>query len=112
MHTMELIRLSKEEKRILRRINDGLLNEQDKRTCAHVVDALARKQLVSAKINYDEVEDVRMTLYGSLYFSENPDLRNPVDRQKVTAWAAIVAAIASIVGLFVGCSVCSLIVSA
>lgn len=49
--------------------------------------------------------DARITPFGREYLAMNPSLRNPVDwRWVITTAIATVAALASIVALFVSCS--------
>lgn len=104
---MGRIRLTKNEKKVLRLIADGLT------TCpnyaeienAYAVCVLEYFGLVCAA--YDEggdIVDVRMTAKGFAYMYSNPRLLNPVNWQRVTAIAVCVT-IAAVVALFVSCGI-------
>lgn len=67
--------------------------------------SLQSKGLVEVRFEGQELRRVRLSLFGAFYFRSNPKLKNPVDWQRVTAWAAIVAAITGIIGLFVVCAI-------
>ncbi len=48
-------------------------------------------------------EDVRLTNAGMSYVRNNPKLYNPIDWSMVAAVSVIIAAVAAIAALFVGC---------
>ena len=102
---MERIRLTEEGRQALRGIRGGTLRDDELRAWADVVASLQSKGLVEARFEGQELRRVRLSLFGAFYFRSNPRLKNPVDWQRVTAWAAIVAAITGILGLFVGCAI-------
>lgn len=105
---MERIRLSKDEKKVLRMVACGLgvcPSEYPSHTFNASVRSLDKKGLVKGA--YEEggnVADARMTQYGRQYIAENPDLRNPVNWNLISAVAAVIAAIAGVLALFVACS--------
>lgn len=101
---MERIRLIEEERQALRGIRSGTMQDDELRALADVVASLQSKGLVEARFEGQELRRVRLSLFGAFYFRSNPKLRNPIDWQRITAWAAIVAAVAGVFGLFVGCS--------
>lgn len=73
---MERIRLSKNEKAILKALRDGT-KLPDK--CLIAVRLLEDKELVkSARIEGGGFETLRLTPYGRYYISQNPKLRNPL----------------------------------
>lgn len=103
---MERIRLSKEEKQVLR-----LAATKGKRPStfpAHIYNAaarsLARKGLVNAKFyTTGDVCAMRLTDEGRQYMCEYPSLANPIPCKAVSAITAILALIVSIIALFVSC---------
>lgn len=105
---MERIRLSNNEKIVLRLVSSG-------RDCpdsfpsyvfAGYVRSLERKGLAQgAYVEGGGVEAARLTPDGRLYLAENPKLRNPIDwRWIITTVIAVVAAGAAIAALFISCS--------
>lgn len=105
---MERIRLSKEEKQVLRLLRDVACcpDTYPLHIFAACVDSLERKGL--AKGAWDsghKLVDARITAIGNTYLSLNPSLRNPVDwKWVITTVIAIVAAVAGVAALFVACS--------
>lgn len=105
---MERIKLSKSEKTVLRFVANSI------ECCPadyprHVYNGAARllceKGLVKvAFVEGGDVEDARLTPYGRRYLAEYPDLRNPVEWSVIATIASIIAAITSIIALFVACS--------
>lgn len=106
---MERIRLTKQEKTVLRLLASGC-NECPDAYPRHIfvscIRSLEQKGLAKgAWQEGGEMEDARLTPFGREYLAENPSLRNPVDwRWVITTAIATVAALASIVALFVSCS--------
>lgn len=106
---MEQIGLTKQEKTVLRLLASGC-NECPDAYPRHIfvscVRSLEHKGLAKgAWQEGGEMEDARITPFGREYLAENPSLRNPVDwRWVITTAIATVAALASIVALFVSCS--------
>ena len=104
---MERIRLSTEEKQVLRWValsRDGLPPGFDTDMFLDAVVTLTEKRLLKSIINYDDVIDAELTPKGRVYLSRNPHLWNPVNWTMVAAIAACVAAIAGIAALFISCS--------
>ncbi len=102
---MERIRLTEEEKQALRGIKDGTLQDETLMAWTDVVASLQDKRLVEARWEGQELRRVRISLLGAFYFRSNPKLKNPIDWQRVTAWAAIIGAVTGIIGLFMGCAI-------
>lgn len=103
---MERIRLSTEEKQVLRELRRG--NTDVPHGMCHyayfdAVVSLTEKRLIVSQINYDEVLDTRLTPKGYAYMNGNPWLLNPVNWTMVAAIAACVAAVAATLALFVSC---------
>ena len=104
---MERIRLSKEEKQVLRLLSNGMgcPGTYPAHIFATCVESLERKGL--AKVAWTEghkIVDAHLTDSGNTYLSLNPSLRNPVDwKWVITTSIAIVAAVAGIAALFVAC---------
>lgn len=106
---MERVRLTKEEKRVLRwlqRNNGGKLKQIEKLAFAPAVRSLEQKGLVRGFCS-EEVGfvDAALTESGETYIFFNPRLQNPINRNKVTAIAACISALAAVLGLLVACSV-------
>lgn len=104
---MERIRLSENEKSILRELrrgNDNVPVGMDNFSYFDAVVSLSEKGLLRSKTNYDEVLDVQLTPKGYAYMVSNPHLLNPVDWSKVAAVAAIITAVATTLALFVACT--------
>lgn len=104
---MERIRLSAEEKKVLRELRRG--NADVPHGMSHyayfdAVVSLTDKRLVLSSTNYDKVEDIKLTSKGYAYMNGNPRLLNPVNLTMVAAIAACVAAVAAMIALFVSCS--------
>lgn len=102
---MERIKLSKNEKAVLRMVAGG------QGTCPadyplHIFNAavrsLDRKGLVHGVYEDDgNVADSRLTQDGRMYMAENPNLRNPIN------WGVVLSVITitiSIIALFVACN--------
>lgn len=103
---MERIRLSSEEKKVLRELRRG--NTDVPVGMCHyayfdAVVSLTEKRLILSRTNYDEVIDTRLTPKGYAYMNGNPRLLNPVNWTMVAAIAACVAAVAATLALFVSC---------
>ncbi len=104
---MERIRLSSEEKKVLRELRRG--NTDVPHGMCHyayfdAVVSLTGKRLIRSKTNYDKVIDTRLTPKGYAYMNGNPHLWNPVNWTMVAAIAACVAAVAATLALFVSCA--------
>ena len=100
---MERIHLTKSEKRTLRGIKECGGKSVYVSAESYYLDVLSlqRKGPVDAVVNYDVVEDVRLTYAGKSYLAANPGLRNPTDWTKIAAIAACVAAAAAVAKLVV-----------
>lgn len=103
---MERIRLSEEEKKVLRELRRG--NTDVPAGMCHytyfdAVVSLTEKRLILSRTNYDEVIDTRLTPKGYAYMNGNPRLLNPVNWTMVAAIAACMAAVAATLALFVSC---------
>lgn len=107
---MEWIRLTKNEKRLLRNIALGLSYFPEGMGAASVsacADALERDGLIrGAWASGHELVDATLTSHGAMYLQENPHLRNPIEWSKVAAIAAILGAVAVIAGLLIACRNC------
>ena len=58
------------------------------------------------RVSGHELEDVRITKYGKIYFATNPNLRNPIDwKWIITTIIAVASAIFGAMALFVACSI-------
>lgn len=105
---MERIRLSKEEKKVLRKLKRGsseIPDDMDNYTFVDAVVSLREKSLVKAITEYEtDVIDLRLSGRGYAYLRDNPQLLNPINWTKVAAIGAIVAAIASVAALFISCT--------
>lgn len=102
---MEKIKLSSNEKKVLRSISmkDRKPETMSKSGFYTAVRSLERHGLVHAM--YEEgngVVDARLTDEGVTYLSENPSLRNPVDWQ-IVAISTAIGVLISIIALFVAC---------
>lgn len=105
---MERIRLTKDEKRVLRWVAlkrsgrpEGMSNDG----YFEAVIGLTEKKLLVSATNYDDVLDVDTTAKGRVYCSQNPHLYNPVDwKWLATFITALITAIATTLALFMACS--------
>ncbi|MCD7710892.1 MAG: hypothetical protein LUI04_06060 [Porphyromonadaceae bacterium] len=102
---MEKVRLTRDEKTVLRYISGG----QVKCPCGYaedkfynaVVTLCLRYQFLWVEFSPDEtLDNVRLSQIGKSYLAQNPHLRNPIDRTAVIAAAAFVVGVA---GLFLAC---------
>lgn len=101
---MERIKLTKNEKTVLRELRRG--NTDVSCGMSHyayfdAVVSLTDKRLVLSRTNYDKVEDIKLTSKGYAYMNCNPWLLNPVNWTMVAAIAACVAAVIAMIALFV-----------
>lgn len=105
---MERIKLSKTEKDVmghLYRYGKASLDDFSRFGVEYALHLLERKGFVKvAWIEGGGFEDVRLTNVGMSYVRNNPKLSNPVDWSMVAAVTGIIAAVAAIAALFVGCS--------
>lgn len=105
---MNLIRLDKNERAVLRIIREqgNCPSVFPMHKFAACVNSLERKGLVKgAWASGHELVGARLTAQGEEYLMLNPGLRNPIDwKWIITTGIALVAAIAAIVALFVACS--------
>ncbi len=98
---MQRIKLSKNEKTVLRLLMDG--NEAEavelcNKTYAYV--GLSDYKLVRcALIEGREIEAIKLTWRGQNYVNENPRLRNPIN------WAAVASVISMLAIIALGCSI-------
>lgn len=110
---MERIRLSATEKNVLRLLNQHGNKSLD--TIAHsqvyrALNSLEQKNLIKiAWLEGGDYEAIEISRNGKSYLIENPKLRNPIDWSKTGAIAGIIAALASIIVLFVACTKITLI---
>ena len=105
---MKRIRLSSEEKTVLRMLANGCgcPDIYPRHVFVSAVGSLERKGLAQGAWTegYD-LEDARITRQGMVYLSQNPTLRNPVDwKWVVTTAVAVLAAVAGIASLLISCS--------
>lgn len=104
---MEKIKLSKDEKKVLRLLNGGCgcPDAYPWHVFAACVDSLERKGLAKgAWASGHVLVDARLTSNGEAYLALNPGLRNPVDWQMVAVAVSVVGLAVSIVAMFVACS--------
>lgn len=108
---MERIKLSKAGKTILKELkrgHTGIPDGMDNYTFYDAVVDLRDKKLVKAITEYETlVSGLCLTAKGYSYIRNNPMLLNPVNWTKVAAISASIAAIAGILGLFIGCALIS-----
>ena len=104
---MKRIRLNSDEKKALRRIALGKGWTPDCMPADNYTDAvisLTEKKLTDSIVNYDTVEDVKLTVKGRAYLNNNPHLYNPIDwKWVVLALFTAMTAIATTVALFIAC---------
>lgn len=105
---MERIRLSRQEKTVLRMLANrcGCPDTYPRHVFVSAVGSLEQKGLArGAWTEGHALEDVRITRQGMVYLSQNPTLQNPVDwKWVVTTAVAVFAAVAGIASLFISCS--------
>lgn len=105
---MDRIRLSKEEKKILRELNRGNASVPDgmnNYTFFDAVVSLRDKRLVKAIAEYEtDVHGLKLTAKGYAYLRDNKLLLNPVNWTMIAAIGATVAAVAAVLGLFISCT--------
>ena len=105
---MEKLKLTKSEKRVFRLLASGFTGipsdiPYDRYILA--VRSLKDKGLVYCSfLTDDTLWVIRITEKGRFYIFENPNLKNPVDWNKIAALAAIVSAILALVTILVGCT--------
>lgn len=104
---MDRIRLSRQEKKILRELKRGrssVPDGMDNYTFFDAVVSLRDKRLVKGVTEYEtDVHQLSLTAKGYAYLRDNPRLFNPINWTMI-AIGAVVAAIAGIAGLFISCS--------
>jgi len=105
---MERIRLSKNEKEVLRLVSLGDIcpDTYPKHTFALCVRSLERKGLVKgAFIEGGDVEGARLTRNGRDYLIENPGLRNPIDwKWWIGTSIGVATFIVVLIALLIACS--------
>ncbi|MCH5220297.1 MAG: hypothetical protein J1F20_06965 [Muribaculaceae bacterium] len=105
---MERIKLSKNEKRLLRNIQsevaywpDGMSDE----VVSCTATSLEAHGLIHVIWESGHIaRDATLTETGIAYLVQNPQLYNPIDWVKIGAIAAIVSAIGMIAGLILACT--------
>ena len=106
---MERVRLTKDEKRVLRRLQrhaGSSMKRIERLAFAPAVRSLEQKGLVCGYWSEEAgLADAVLTESGEAYLFLNPHLRNPVDWNKVAAIAACISALAAVIALLVACSV-------
>lgn len=104
---MERIRLSREEKKVLRHVvKNGKKQPRDiTPTMFHYcLSTLQEKGLVKFRSNYDEIEAAKITVKGAAYLEQNPGLKNPTDWKWIIQTVLIAAtAVATMLALFIAC---------
>ncbi len=104
---MEHIRLSRNEKQVLRLVAGGqgiCPAEYPEHIFNASVRSLHNAGLVQGAFSEGGgVEDSRLTQYGRQYLAENPSLSNPTDWTKWAAVAAAASVLISIIALLVAC---------
>lgn len=104
---MERIRLSKDEKTVLRLLAGGCgcPDTYPRHVFVSCVERLEMKGLAKgAWTEGHNLEAACITPQGKAYMAQNPDLRNPVDLKWIIATAiATIGAIAGVLALFVAC---------
>lgn len=105
---MELIKLSKTEKKCLKLLykhgHESLDTIARSQVC-RALRSLEQKDLVKvAWLEGGNFEAVSITCNGNAYLIENPKLHNPINWDKLGAIAAAIAAVAGIAALFIACS--------
>jgi len=103
---MERIKLTKQEKEVLRLVNavGKCPDTYPLHVFCECVGTLEQKGLVKVMwAEGHEFVDVRMTATGQTYMALNPELRNPVD------WKWVVSSVIAVIGLVV--SVAALLIS-
>lgn len=105
---MKRIRLSSEEKTVLRMLANGFgcPDIYPLHVFVSAVGSLERKGLAQgAWTEEHDLDDARITRQGKVYLAHNPTLRNPVDwKWAATTVIAALAAVAGVAALFVSCS--------
>lgn len=105
---MERIKLSKDEKKVLRHLQNGWQgypSNMDSCPYSCVVTSLVAKKLVRARFCEGHIGNAaKLTNYGIAYLTENPHLWNPVDWNVVIAVGSVVTAAISFAALFVACA--------
>lgn len=104
---MRRIYLSRDEKKILRELHRGRTDvplDMDNWSYQEAVTRLAEIGFVRARINYDEVLDIKLLPKGKVYIRSNPHLVNPINWTAVAALGAWVAAAAALAALFIACT--------
>lgn len=104
---MERIKLSKTEKKVmchLYKYDKESLDDFSRFSVENALHTLECKGFVKvAWIEGGGFDDVRITNVGMSYVRNNPRLSNPIDWSIVAAVTGIIAAVAAIAALFVGC---------
>lgn len=103
---MERIKLSKDEKKVLRLVSTGDNCPADfsKHIFNGCVKSLERKGLVKgAYISGGYVEAVRLTSEGRCYLSEYPNLNNPINWSMIGGIGGIIGTIVAILALCISC---------
>ncbi len=104
---MERIHLTKAEKQVFRHIQGN--GEKQPRNITPVMfhyclSTLQEKGLVEFRANYDEVLAAGLTVKGTAYMEQNPQLKNPVDWKGIATLIMVsITAIATTLALFVAC---------
>ncbi len=107
--TSERIKLSKTEKRVLKRLYDyggKAIEDFYPRDVDRCVRSLQKHHLAKgAFVEGGLLEDARITEEGKAYIRNNPKLRNPTDwKFIITTGIALMAAVAAMLALFVACN--------
>lgn len=79
---MERIRLSREEKKVLRHVVKNGKKQPRGITPImfhYCLSTLQEKGLVKFRANYDEILAAKITVKGAAYLEQNPGLKNPTD---------------------------------
>lgn len=110
---MERIYLTYSEKFVLRIIFQYPLNEATKKLRYDKYNVtlfnLREKGFIEYNTDNDDlVKRIVVLPYAYNYIYSNPKLKNPINWAKIAAFGAIITAIASVIGLFIGCTLLKL----
>lgn len=102
---MHRIKLTKEEKRVLRHLSVygyDALRDFPQTEVDYCLDTLEQKGLVkNHRIEGGDIENAQLTRLGKSYMRCNPKLKNPINWDRVIAIATLTA---SIIAIFTACA--------
>ena len=105
---MERIRLTKEEKKVLRHVMEkGCEQPRDLSPIIfqYSLASLQEKGMVTVRFDHEKAYSAKLSMKGKAYIEDNPSLKNPVPWKDILLITlSAVTAISTMLALFIACT--------